>query len=79
VRGVAEEPMLIEQVDFAALGRALGAQAAVIERLEDLAQLEAWLATGADGVFVADCRISQQVVAPYIIEVREAAMRAATR
>ncbi|MET4100253.1 thiamine pyrophosphate-dependent acetolactate synthase large subunit-like protein [Agrococcus sp. UYP10] len=79
VRGVAEEPMLIEQVDFAALGRALGAEAAVIERLEDLAQLEAWLAIGADGVFVADCRISQRVVAPYIIEVREAAMRAAAR
>ena len=79
VRGVAEEPMLIEQVDFAALGRALGAEAAVIERLDDLAQLERWIATGADGVFVADCRISQQVVAPYIVEVREAAMRAAVR
>ncbi|MFA4842138.1 MAG: thiamine pyrophosphate-dependent enzyme, partial [Agrococcus sp.] len=79
VRGVAEEPMLIEQVDFAGLGRALGAEAAVIERLDDFAQLERWIATGADGVFVADCRISQQVVAPYIIEVREAAMRAAAR
>lgn len=79
VRGVAEEPMLIEQVDFAALGRALGAEAAVIERLDDLAQLESWIATGAAGVFVADCRISQQVVAPYIVEVREAAMRAAVR
>ncbi len=79
VRGVAEEPMLIEQVDFAALGRSLGAEAAVIERLDDLAQLEAWLATGADGVFVADCRISRQVVAPYIVEVREAAMREAER
>lgn len=77
VRGVAEAPMLIEQVDFAALGRALGAEAAVIERLDDLAQLEAWLATGVDGVFVADCRISREVVAPYIVEVREAAMRAA--
>ncbi|WP_404313316.1 thiamine pyrophosphate-dependent enzyme [Agrococcus terreus] len=77
VRGVAEAPMLIEQADFAALGRALGAEGAVIETIDDLALLEAWLATGAEGVFVADCRISREVVAPYIVEVREAAMRAA--
>lgn len=77
VRGVAEEPMLIEQADFAALGRALGAEGAVIERLDDLALLEAWLATGAEGVFVADCRVSREVVAPYIVEIREAAIRAA--
>ncbi|SDR65597.1 thiamine pyrophosphate-binding protein [Agrococcus carbonis] len=79
VRGVAEEPMLIEQVDFAALGRGLGAEAAVIASLDDLAELERWLASGAEGVFVADCRVSQQVVAPYIVEIREAAMRAAER
>ena len=77
VRGVAEEPMLIEQVDFAALGAALGASGAVVETLDDLRQLESWLASGAEGVFVADCRVSQQVVAPYIVEIREAAMRAA--
>ncbi|MCH1883295.1 thiamine pyrophosphate-binding protein [Agrococcus sp. ARC_14] len=79
VRGVAEEPMLIDQVDFAALGRGLGAAGAVIETLDDLRQLEAWLASGAEGVFVADCRVSQQVVAPYIVEIREAAMRAAAK
>ena len=77
VRGVAEEPMLIDQVDFAALGRGLGATGAVIETLDDLRQLEAWLASDADGVFVADCRVSREVVAPYIVEVREAAMRLA--
>ncbi|WP_072313933.1 thiamine pyrophosphate-binding protein [Agrococcus sp. Marseille-P2731] len=76
VRGVAEAPMLIDQVDFAALGRGLGADAAVIETLDDLEQLRSWLAAGSDGVFVADCRVSQQVVAPYIVEIREAAMRA---
>lgn len=79
VRGVAEAPMLIEQADFAALGRALGAEGAVIETIDDLALLEAWLATGAEGVFVADCRISREVVAPYIVEIREAAMRASAR
>ncbi|GEK80636.1 thiamine pyrophosphate-binding protein [Agrococcus baldri] len=79
VRGVAEEPMLIEQVDFAALGRGLGATGVVIETLDDLQQLEQWLAAGEDGVFVADCRVSREVVAPYIVEIREAAMRAASR
>ncbi|WP_405216612.1 thiamine pyrophosphate-binding protein [Agrococcus sp. Ld7] len=79
VRGVAEEPMLIEQIDFAAIARGMGASAAVIESLDDLQLLEAWLASGADGVFVADCRVSQQVVAPYMVEIREAAMRAAAR
>ncbi|WP_413320204.1 thiamine pyrophosphate-binding protein [Agrococcus sp. 1P02AA] len=76
VRGVAEAPMLIDQVDFAALGRGLGAEAAVVDALDDLWELEAWLGSGAEGVFVADCRVSQQVVAPYIVEIREAAMRA---
>lgn len=79
VRGVAEQPMLIEQIDFAAIARGMGASAAVIETLDDLQQLEAWLASGADGVFLADCRVSQHVVAPYMIEIREAAMRAAAR
>lgn len=79
VRGVAEEPMLIEQIDFAAIARGMGAAAAVIETLDDLQQLAAWLASGADGVFVADCRVSQHVVAPYMVEIREAAMRAAAR
>jgi acetolactate synthase I/II/III large subunit len=79
VRGVAEEPMLIEQVDFAAVGRGFGAAGAVIETLADLRQLEDWLASGAEGVFIADCRVSRQVVAPYMLEVVDAATRAAAR
>ncbi|WP_343917233.1 thiamine pyrophosphate-binding protein, partial [Agrococcus citreus] len=77
VRGVAEGPMLIDEVDFAALGRAVGAQGAVIESLDDLRQLESWLERGEDGVFVADCRVSKAVVAPYMLEVVEAAKRSA--
>lgn len=79
VRGVAEAPMLIDEVDFAALGRAVGAEGAVIAALEDLAQLEAWLASDAEGVFVADCRVSRHVVAPYMLEVVDAATRVAAR
>lgn len=77
VRGVAEGPMLIDEVDFAALGRAVGADGAVIETLDDLRHLEAWLASGREGVFVADCRVSRAVVAPYMLEVVEAAKRSA--
>lgn len=77
VRGVAEGPMLIDEVDFAALGRAVGAEAEVIASLDDLRHLEAWLASGRDGVFVADCRVSKAVVAPYMLEVVEAAKRSA--
>lgn len=79
VRGVAEEPMLIEQVDFAAVARGFGAEAAVIESLDDLRHLESWLASGAEGVFLADCRVSREVVAPYMVEVVEAAKRASRR
>ncbi|MCR8671731.1 thiamine pyrophosphate-binding protein [Agrococcus sp. HG114] len=77
VRGVAEAPMLIDEVDFAAVARGLGAEGAVIETLHDLEHLRAWLERGDDGVFVADCRVSRRVVAPYMLEVVEAATRAA--
>ena len=73
VRGVAEEPMLIEQVDFSTVARGFGAEAAVIETLDGLQQLEAWLERGVEGVFLADCRVSRDVVAPYMLEVVEAA------
>lgn len=68
-RGVDTAPMLIDEVDFAALGRALGAEAAVIRTLDDLGELESWLARTDDGVFVADCRVSREVVAPYMSEI----------
>ncbi|CAN5356783.1 thiamine pyrophosphate-binding protein [soil metagenome] len=77
VRGIDERPMLIPEVDFAGLASALGAQAAVIRTLDDLAALESWLASGAEGVFLADLRVSREVVAPYMHEVVAAATAAA--
>ncbi len=73
VRGIDTAPMLIDEVDFAGVAAALGAQAAVIRELGDLRALETWLASGVDGVFLADCRVSRSVVAPYMAEVVEAA------
>ncbi|MCP3427123.1 thiamine pyrophosphate-dependent enzyme [Rothia sp. AR01] len=69
-RGLAERPMLLPDLDFAGMLAALGARTRVVERLEDLADLGAWLASGAAGTYVADCRISRTVLAPYLAEVR---------
>jgi thiamine pyrophosphate-dependent acetolactate synthase large subunit-like protein len=74
-RGIDEGPMLIPEVDFAALAAALGASSAVIRTLDDLSVLEQWLQSGAEGVFLCDLRVSREVVAPYMHEV----VRAATR
>jgi thiamine pyrophosphate-dependent acetolactate synthase large subunit-like protein len=65
-KGLTQEPMRTGQADFAALGRALGAEAAVVTDLADLEQLRSWIATGARGVFVADCRVSPKIQAPYM-------------
>lgn len=75
VRGIDERPMLIPEVDFAALAAGLGARAQVVRTLADLDALQAWLASGEDGVFLADLRVSREVVAPYMHEVVAAATR----
>nr|WP_281360990.1 thiamine pyrophosphate-binding protein [Schumannella luteola] len=66
--GLAEEPMRIGEVDFAGLGRAVGATASTIRTLDDLVEFEGWLARGVDGVHLLDCRVSPTVVHPYMRE-----------
>lgn len=67
--GLGQGPMQIEQADFAALGRALGARGSVIRTLADLADFERWLADGGTGTFVLDCRVSPSIVAPFQEEI----------
>jgi acetolactate synthase I/II/III large subunit len=67
-RGLDEEAMLIEEVDFAAVGRAFGAEGVKARSLADLDALKDWAARGAEGVFVLDLPISQNVVAEYMAE-----------
>lgn len=67
--GLGQGPMQIEQADFAALGRALGARGSVIRTLADLADFEQWLADAGTGTFVLDCRVSPSIVAPYQEEI----------
>ncbi len=50
--------MLIDEFDFAAVGRALGAKGTKIHNLVELEILSDWLDTHEEGVFVLDVFIS---------------------
>ncbi|MES1169628.1 MAG: thiamine pyrophosphate-dependent enzyme, partial [Leifsonia sp.] len=70
-KGLALDPMLIPEVDFAALGEAVGAEGVVVRTLGDLDRLASWAAepVGARRFLVLDCRISGEIVAPYQQEI----------
>ncbi|MFP3459758.1 thiamine pyrophosphate-binding protein [Arthrobacter globiformis] len=67
-QGLTEKPMLIPEVDFSGIARAIGAESAVIRKLSDLSALTDWIDAGARGTFVADCRITSSVRAPWLTE-----------
>ncbi|WP_104139538.1 thiamine pyrophosphate-binding protein [Arthrobacter sp. ZGTC131] len=67
-KGLHNQAMLIDEVDFAAVGRALGAQGTKARTLADLAPLQEWLASHEEGVYVLDVAISQKVVAEFMAE-----------
>lgn len=71
IKGLAKEPMLIPEVDFAALGAGVGAEGVIVRTLADLDRLAAWAAEpeASRPFLVLDCRISGAVVAPYQQEV----------
>ncbi|WP_309710342.1 thiamine pyrophosphate-binding protein [Pseudolysinimonas sp.] len=75
--GLAREPMLIPEVDFAALAEGVGAEGVVVRQLSDLDRLASWAAElpGARRFLVLDCRISGDVVAPYQDEIARANAR----
>jgi acetolactate synthase-1/2/3 large subunit len=68
VRGLDDTAMQIDEVDFAALGKALGASGTKMRSLADIEQLRDWLDDGARGLFVLDVAVSQTVVADYMRE-----------
>jgi thiamine pyrophosphate-dependent acetolactate synthase large subunit-like protein len=71
LKGLAEEPMLIPEVDFAALAAGVGAEGVVVRTLGDLDRLATWTAEPAAfrRFLVLDCRISGTIVAPYQQEI----------
>ncbi|WP_127792832.1 thiamine pyrophosphate-binding protein [Agromyces sp. LHK192] len=70
-KGLAEEPMLIPQADFAAAAAAFGAEGVVVRTLDDLEALRVWAARPAEDrpFLMLDCRISGSVVAPFQDEI----------
>lgn len=67
-RGLDDTAMQIPEVDFSAVGPAMGAHGVKMRSLADLQDLKEWLAAGAEGLFVLDVAISQNEVADYMRE-----------
>jgi len=71
LKGLAKEPMLIPEVDFAAVARGFGAEGVVVRTLDDLDRLAEWVRMPASDrpFLLLDCRISGSVIAPYQQEI----------
>jgi thiamine pyrophosphate-dependent acetolactate synthase large subunit-like protein len=54
--------------DIAAIARGYGAHGAVIRTEPDLEAVRAWLAGGAQGVFVADAKVTPALAADWLEE-----------
>ncbi|MBP3035158.1 thiamine pyrophosphate-binding protein [Arthrobacter sp. zg-ZUI100] len=67
-RGLDDTAMQIPEVDFSALGIAMGAQGVKVRSLSDLQMLKEWLCAGAEGLFVLDVAVTQTEVADYMRE-----------
>lgn len=71
LKGLAEGPMRIPEVDFAALAVGVGAEGVVVRTMSDLDRLASWAAEpeASRRFLLLDCRISGAVVAPYQQEI----------
>ncbi len=71
LKGLAREPMLIPEVDFAAVARGFGAEGVVVREVADLEALAEWTRRDpAERPFLLlDLRISGAVIAPYQREI----------
>lgn len=71
LKGLAQGPMRIPEVDFAALAEGVGAEGVVVRSLDDLERLSTWAAEpeASRPFLLLDCRISGAVVAPYQEEI----------
>ncbi|MGM7678455.1 thiamine pyrophosphate-binding protein [Microbacterium sp. A94] len=71
LKGLAEAPMRIPEVDFAAFAAAVGAEGVVVRTLADLDRLGTWTSEDASArrFLLLDLRISGDVIAPYQQEI----------
>lgn len=76
-QGLDTGPMRFPTTDFAALGTAVGMTTAIIRRESDLEALADWLRNGPEGVMLLDCRIADDIAAPFLSAVTSQHRRAA--
>ncbi|GAA1851087.1 thiamine pyrophosphate-binding protein [Brevibacterium marinum] len=71
LKGLNQSPMLIDEIDFAALADAAGGQGVEVRSLADLEVVDEWKATpvGERRFLLLDLRVSGSVIAPYQEEV----------
>ncbi|WP_438353630.1 thiamine pyrophosphate-binding protein [Microbacterium sp. CJ88] len=71
LKGLADGPMRIPEVDFAGLAEAVGAEGVVVRTLADLDRLASWTTEDAATrrFLLLDLRISGDVIAPYQQEI----------
>ncbi|MDN5658289.1 thiamine pyrophosphate-binding protein [Brevibacterium sandarakinum] len=71
LKGLDKTPMLIDEIDFAALASAAGGHGVVVRSLADIEVVNEWKATSVDErkFLLLDLRISGSVIAPYQEEV----------
>lgn len=69
VHGLDDAAMRIDEVNFAAVGAALGATGINVASMADLGQLGQWLDAGEPGTAVVNIRVSELVVADYMRQV----------
>lgn len=71
LKGLAREPMLIPEVDFAAVARGFGAEGVVVREVADLDALAEWTRRDPEqrSFLLLDLRISGDVIAPYQREI----------
>ena len=74
VKGLTRDPMRIPEADFAALGRALGADGVVVRTLADLDVVSEWVTRPANDrpFLLLDLRISGRVISPHQAEINRA-------
>lgn len=61
--------MVIDDIDFAAVGRSLGARGVTVADMSDFARVAELLDDDPNGVIVIDVKISREVIADFIAEV----------
>jgi len=63
--GVSTRGMRFPVTDFAAMAQSVGMRASTIRSPADLVDLQRWIQSGAPGVMLLDCRIADDVRAPF--------------